>query len=132
VGVFGTVLQVAGFAIAVPYGIAWVAASHVLAAYAVAPITMVAAARELRTTVAATLSGVVGPLLSAGVMAIVLVFARYELDGVSPLVRLIALGALAALVYPVVLRLLGRRAFDEAVEYLRGVLQGRLSRAIRR
>jgi len=120
-----SVLQVAAFAVAVPYGISWVAASYVIRAYLMAPVGLVIAARALDSTVTATLSGTVPPLVSSAAMVASMFAARAILPEAPVGVQLIALAAVALVIYPAVLWLVGRAAFNEATGYVRSAVSGR-------
>jgi O-antigen/teichoic acid export membrane protein len=123
-----TTLQIVGFAIAVQHGIEWVAMSYTTVVYLVAPINFTVATRGLDSTVRATMSGLIAPLLSAGVMAAGVVAAKPELAGAPVGLRVVALAVLASAVSLVVLRLIARSAFDEATGYLRSAVAGRRNR----
>ena len=126
--VIDSTLQVIAFAVAVPYGIRWVAASYVIRAYLMAPVSLTIAARALETTVRATLTGLVAPLVSSGAMAAATLAAAVGLAGAPAGLRLLALAVAATAVYLGALRLIGRDAFDEAAGYVRAVAGGRRPR----
>jgi O-antigen/teichoic acid export membrane protein len=123
-----TTLQIAGFAISVRYGIQWVATSYATVAYLMAPVNLTAAARSLDSTARATMSGLVAPLISSGLMAAAAVAAKPAFAGAPVGLRVVALAVVAAVVYLTALRLIARSAFDEATGYLRSAVAGRRGR----
>lgn len=130
-GLASSVLQVIAFAIAVSYGIEWVAASFVIRAYLVAPIGFIVAARELDTTVWRTLRGVVPAAISALTMLGAVFGTKYVLgDSLPEVLRLVVLLAVAPAVYSTVLWIVGRSTFRELLTYLRDAADNRAGRAL--
>jgi O-antigen/teichoic acid export membrane protein len=125
-GLVNTAVQIVAFAVAVPFGIRWVAASYVIRAYLLAPVGFVVAARELNTTAAKTLSGFIPGLVSGGVMVGSVVAARSLIgDALPESLRLVALVTIAIPVYLLTLRLIGGALFEELMDYVRRTLGGR-------
>jgi PST family polysaccharide transporter len=119
----GVVLQLVLFAVAVNFGIEAVAAALVVRGYLVAPIGLVVAARELRSSVWTLLAGLRAPAISSLVMAGAVFSARAALDGVLPdALVLSVLVAVAAGTYAAVLRVVGPAVFAEALTLLRSAL----------
>jgi PST family polysaccharide transporter len=111
VGMVGTVLQVAAFAVAVHFGIVWVAASFVLAS------------RELQFSMAAFLRRLLPSTLATAAM----VAAMYGLRAVLPAdlsdwLRLLALSATAPAAYFAALRVVGREQLGELTRYGRAAI----------
>jgi O-antigen/teichoic acid export membrane protein len=117
----GTILQVLAFAVAVQFGLVWVAASFVARAYLMAPVGLIAAARHLRTSTWSTVSGLVPPLVASGVMLGAMYALKPALGGSPTVVRLFALGVIAAISYLATLRFADRSIFDEALRAARNV-----------
>jgi polysaccharide transporter, PST family len=121
-----TGLHVAAFAVAVPFGIGWVAASYVICAYLVAPLNLYAAARELDTSVWSHLQGlgpaVAGTAVMAGALLLVGHAARPVVSSFPLLAGLVVVGAV---VYVGALRLIAPAHLREAVGYVRSALPSR-------
>ncbi len=125
-----TILQLPAFAIAVQYGIRWVAASYVIRAYLVAPVGLIMAARELDSTLRKTIAGLVAPSLSTGAMVAAVFAVKPALGEVAPEgVRLLVLMGVGLAAYVAALRLLGPRTFDEALRYARSAARRGTGRA---
>ena len=122
-GVVSTALQIVAFAVAVPFGITWVAAGFVIRAYLVAPVGFIVVARELNTSVAKTLSGFVPATVSTAVMVAVAFAAKAALGESGPeAMRLVVLVTVSVSSYALALRLSGRPLFDELLDYVRAGL----------
>ncbi|WP_375491198.1 lipopolysaccharide biosynthesis protein [uncultured Jatrophihabitans sp.] len=118
-GLASTLLQVAAFAVAVPFGIKWVAASFVIRAYLTMPIWLSTVAKSIGTTVWATLRDIAGPIVSAAIMLCTTFLAEPSLDGLSATIRLVLLGLIAASSYLAALLLCARSVVFEAISYAR-------------
>jgi PST family polysaccharide transporter len=120
----GTILQIAAFAIAVPYGIEWVAVSFVIRAYVMLPFSLRLTVRELNTDVWHVLSTTVAPLVSALAMLGAIVLIRdVALDGVSDAIALAVLIAAGAASYLAALRLTDRAALQDLREFVTTALR---------
>jgi hypothetical protein len=90
----------------------------VIRAYLFAPVAFIVAARELETTVRATLSGLVPGLISAAIMLLAVILTRGALgDSLSQATRLLVLIAVGVGTYLAVLRLVSRDLFGELTDY---------------
>jgi polysaccharide transporter, PST family len=119
----GTILQVAFFAVAVNFGIRWVAASFVFRAYLMAPLYLIAAARAVGVRVREHLGGLVAPAVSSAVMSAAVFAVEEGLKRDVPHVALLAmLVGLGAGVFLGTLKLVGAATFDEAHGYVRSAL----------
>jgi polysaccharide transporter, PST family len=118
-----TGLHVAAFAVAVPFGIEWVAASYVICAYLVAPLNLYAAARELEASVWSHLQGLGPAVASTAVMAGALLLVARAADPVmGALPLLVVLLAVGSVVYLAALRMIAPAHLREAAGYVRSAL----------
>lgn len=127
--VAGTVLQVIAFAIAVPFGIQWVAASLVIRAYVLAPIGLRIAAHAIGGDLRSHLSALVAPAVSSVGMAAAVMGIGRLLSGGSETLRLLVELAVALPIYAALLRLIGPVAFREAVSAVTSLFERRRSLA---
>ena len=136
IAVAGTIMQVTCFAIAVNFGIEWVAASYVVRAYLIAPVGFVIASRALGNALWPILRGLV-PIAFACVLMVLSVEAMRRLIGhsVPDLVAVMAYAAVALPVYLLTMRLIAADYVAQATRYAQAArpggipLLGRLSRA---
>jgi PST family polysaccharide transporter len=95
------IVQVIAFAIAVSFGIRWVAASYVLRAYLLSPLTLYALARTTGIAVGEQLRTLAPAFAAGAVMFVIMLIMRTQLEDVvgdaALLVALVAAGAAAYL-----------------------------------
>jgi PST family polysaccharide transporter len=119
--VAGTALQVAAFAIAVNFGIAWVAAAYVVRLYVMAPPGLILASRLLGGSTGVFMRGLFAPALATAAMAGSVLLVRSALSSAPEVVRLCSALAVALPTYLVVMRFLSAAQMAEAARYLRAV-----------
>jgi PST family polysaccharide transporter len=127
--VAGTALQVAAFAIAVNFGIAWVAAAYVVRLYVMAPPGLILASRLLGGSTGVFMRGLFAPALATAAMAASVLLVRSALSSAPEVVRLCSALAGALPTYLVVMRFLSAAQMAEAARYLRAVAPRRGSLA---
>ena len=124
--VAGTVLGVVGFAVAVPYGIEWVAAAGVIRGYLLAPLALIYASRELGGGVRANLGGLLAPIGCSLLMAGALFATRAGLaDHLPPALLLAAMAVVALVTYGVTLWAFGGGILTEARSYASELIANR-------
>jgi polysaccharide transporter, PST family len=126
IGVVSTILQVIAFAIAVSFGIEWVAASFVIRAYLIAPVWLVAAARIVNGSVRHHVGALMPPAISSLAMTAAVMALGHELHGIPDTARLLVMLGAGPFIYVAVLWAIGRDALHEAIDYARLALPGRL------
>jgi O-antigen/teichoic acid export membrane protein len=127
--VASTVLQVIAFAIAVPFGIEWVAASLVIRAYLLLPIGLYIAAHAVGGNLRSHVAALVAPAVSGVGMAAAVIGIGQLLSGSSEFLRLVVELAVALPIYAALLRLTGPVAFREAVSAVTSLFERRRSLA---
>ena len=116
--VAGTLLGIVGFAVAVPYGIEWVAAAGVIRGYLIAPVGLIYASRELGGGLRAHLGGLVAPIGCSLLTTAALVATRAALvDHLAPAVLLGVMAVVALVTYVAALWAFGGDILAEARGY---------------
>jgi PST family polysaccharide transporter len=128
IGILSTVVQVIAFAIAVSFGIEWVAASFVIRAYLISPVWLVAASPIVHQPVREHLAALAPPVVASLVMTAAVMLLGHELGALSDAARLIILLVAGPCVYLAVLWVIARDALLEAVDYTLLALPGRFRR----
>lgn len=120
--VCSTMVQVAAFAIAVNFGIYWVAASFVIRAYLVVPILLREVCRELGVSPWKLIRTIAPAAISSVVMAGAVLGVGSALPTMSVYLQLPILVGAGAVTYVGVLAVIGRETLHETVTYVWGVM----------
>jgi len=97
--VAGAVLQVVAFAIAIPFGIVWVAVAYVARLYIIVPVALVLASRALESPLREFLQGLAPATAATAAMVVAIEAAAVAIDDAVPSPA--ALGLLVAIARPV-------------------------------
>jgi O-antigen/teichoic acid export membrane protein len=126
--VAGAVLQVVAFAIAVPFGIVWVAVAYVARLYVIVPVGLWLASRALESPLREFFQGLAPAVAATAAMVVAIEAAAAAIgDAVSTPAALAIFAAIALPIYVGALRLAGPAQFAEVRRYARS-MRSRASR----
>jgi O-antigen/teichoic acid export membrane protein len=115
---FSTVGQVAGFFVAVHFGIVWVASSYVVCAYLMSPFWLRAVRRMIGVTIGEQIRTFTAPLFASAVMITLVILAesilRRHLNSAESLALLLPIGILT---YLLGIGIVGRHLLREGFRY---------------
>lgn len=130
IGLANTVTQVVGFAVAVRFGIGWVAVSFVVRAYLLAPLWFLALRRIVGLGVRAQLAAYLTPVACSAVLVAAVLAARHlVVPDQAAGVRLAVLAAVGTAAYVAGLAVVGRPLLRELAGYATTLRTGRSGRA---
>jgi O-antigen/teichoic acid export membrane protein len=118
-----SVTNVVGFAIAVRWGIAAVAASYVIRGYLLSPLSFLAVQKLIRIELKPYLSLFLYPILGSIGMVVTIVTARYYLDGVLNMFTLLAVCVvIGILIYGIILFIIAPKLMQQILTTARSIV----------